>query len=137
MQYKSKQEVLRTIGSLPGMANLPVNDYSEEGGLADSFVVGLKEDREALKATQLRRFFHQIKFLQRQVERSNDASFDRTGIAQVMPVLAYAAGRALIPKDFYELMKLCFGQQKCRTKADFLSAANFLEAVMAYHKYHN
>lgn len=139
MAYKNKAEVLNRIRGLKSMADLPVGEYAEEEGLADSFIVALRDEkggRNALKPTQLRRFFHQVKLLARQAERSRDG-FDRTSLAQVMPFLAYAVGRELIPQDFYDLMKLSFGQQRCATKADFLNAANFLEAIMAFHKYHS
>ena len=43
MPYHTKQEVLNRISRLPNMASLPINDYAEEGGLADSFVVGLSQ----------------------------------------------------------------------------------------------
>ncbi|MDR3573124.1 MAG: type III-A CRISPR-associated protein Csm2 [Anaerolineaceae bacterium] len=127
------QQILKEIQKYPKMADLPVSKYAEEDGLADNFILAMKQSKKELKATQLRKFFHQIKHLQHEVKRSN--TFDRLQVASMMPILAYAVGRDLIPKDFYELMKLCFGQQRCQTKEDFLSSANFLEAVMAYHKY--
>jgi CRISPR-associated protein Csm2 len=96
--------------------------------------VGLVGNRDKeLKATQLRRFFHKIKQIQRQVEMTGKFKYEQ--VASVMPVLAYARGRKLIPEEFYELMKLCFGSEKCKSPEDFLAAASFLEAVMAYHKY--
>jgi CRISPR-associated protein Csm2 len=127
------QLVLREIQQYTKMSDLPVGKYAEEDGLADNFIQALKQSRKELKATQLRKFFHQIKHMQHEVQRSD--TFDRLQVAQMMPILAYAVGRDLIPKDFYELMKLCFGQQRCQTKEDFLASANFLEAIMAYHKY--
>jgi CRISPR-associated protein Csm2 len=128
----SVQQVLTEVKGLKAMAELPAERYAEENGLADSFVQGLKGD---LKPTQLRRVFHQIKDLRRQIK--HEAKFDRTKVTLVMPTLAYAVGRKLIPGDFYELMKLCFGQERCRTQTDFETAADFLEAIMAYHKYRN
>lgn len=126
----SVQQVLAEVKGLKAMADLPAERYAEENGLADSFVQGVKGD---LKPTQLRRVFHQIKDLRRQIK--HEAKFDRTKLALVMPTLAYAVGRKLIPVDFYELMKMCFGQERCRTQKDFETAADLLEAIMAYHKY--
>ena len=127
-------EIKQKVQNLPSMAALNVEDYAEEGGLADSLVnvVGSK-----LKPTQLRKVFHFVKDLQREYNSTNEAEFDRAKVAMIMPTLAYAVGRNLVPTDFYEVMKLCFGAQKCRTRQDFDSAANFLEAVMAYHKFRN
>ncbi len=124
------QQVLTEIQRLKVMSELPAERYAEENGLADSFVQGLKGD---LKPTQLRKVFHQIKDMRRQFKHD---TFERAQVALVMPTLAYAVGRKLIPNDFYNLMKLCFGQDKCKTKEDFETAAAFLEAIMAYHKYH-
>lgn len=124
------QQVLTEIKGIKAMSDLPAERYAEENGLADSFVQGLKGD---LKPTQLRKVFHQIKDMRHRFQREK---FERAKIAMVMPTLAYAAGRKLIPSDFYDLMKLCFGQERCKTQKDFETASDFLEAIMAYHKYH-
>lgn len=125
-------EVRNHIARLPNMAALDVKDYAEEEGLADSLVSAIGRD---LKPTQLRKIFHYVKDLQREYQDNPQVKFDRTKVAILMPSMAYAVGRKLIPADFYELMKTIFGSQKCQTREDFNSAANFLEAVMAYHKY--
>jgi CRISPR-associated protein Csm2 len=130
------KEILDEIKKLKSMADLSPEKYAEEGGLAESFVRELKKDRrKEMKATQLRKVFHQVKDLKREFKRPED--FSRGKIALIMPTIAYAVGRELIPPNFYELMKLCFGQDRCKTKADFDNAADFLEAIMAYHKYVN
>ena len=128
----SIQEVKNEIKTLPSMAALSPERYAEEGGLAESFVSHIYSD---LKPTQLRKVFHHVKDLQREF-RQTPESYSRAKIAMIMPTLAYAVGRKLIPLDFYELMKLCFGNEKCKTQADFERAAEFLEAIMAYHKYY-
>ncbi|MEM4204196.1 MAG: type III-A CRISPR-associated protein Csm2 [Candidatus Methanomethylicaceae archaeon] len=122
--------VIQFIQNLPSMSHLKPEDYAEVNGLAEQ--VGKQE----IKATQLRKIFHYIKDLKRQFQRSG-GSFDRAKVALIMPSLAYAKGRKLIPEEFYELLALCFGPQKCKSFADFESAANFLEAIMAYHKYYH
>jgi CRISPR type III-A-associated protein Csm2 len=124
-------QVLNEIKGLKAMSDLPAERYAEENGLADSFVQGLRGD---LKPTQLRKVFHQIKDMRHQFKHEK---FERAKVAMVMPTLAYSAGRKLIPGDFYELMKLCFGQERCKTDKDFEAATDFLEAIMAYHKYHD
>jgi CRISPR-associated protein Csm2 len=127
------QEVHRYVTNLPSMSKLDPAVYAEPGGLADAVVLSAGRD---LKATQLRKIFHYIKNLQRQFQKS-DVGFNRNKVALIMPSLAYAKGRRLIPDKFFDLLALCFGQAKCRTVEDFDSAANFLEAIMAYHKFHN
>jgi CRISPR type III-A-associated protein Csm2 len=113
------------------MASLSAIKYAEENGLADEFARNIKKE---LNPTQLRRFFHQVKDLQLRFEKENN--FDRAKIALIMPTLAYAVGRSLIPAEFYDLMKFCFGSEKCKTKADFENSVQFLEAILAYHKYY-
>jgi CRISPR type III-A-associated protein Csm2 len=122
---------LRSELGTKSMSELSAAKYAEENGLADQFARDIQSE---LKPTQLRRFFHQIKSLHRQFEKESE--FDRTKVALVMPALAYAVGRSLIPVDFYELMKFCFGAERCKTKADFENSVQFLEAILAYHKYY-
>jgi len=123
------QDVQKFIRALPSMSAVKPEDYAEKDGWAH--VVARTSD---IKPTQLRKVFHYIKDLKREFQR-NDESFDRSKVALLMPSLAYAQGRGHLPREFFELLILCFGQEKCKTALDFESAANFLEAIMAYHKY--
>ena len=125
------QQIFHDIEQLPSMSALPPEQFAEDEGLAESFIY----HNHDLKPNQLRRVFHHVKDLQR--ELAQGGTFDRSQVAMIMPLLAYGVGRGLIPENFYKLMKLCFGSAKCRTQADFDTAANFLEAIMAYHKYYD
>ena len=127
------QEVKRLIQALPSMSSLKPEEYAEKGGWAD-IVISTSSDR--LKANQLRKVFHHIKDLKREFQKV-DGSFNRGKVSMVMPLLAYAKGRGHLPQDFFELLSLCFGQDKCKTVDDFENAVNFLEAIMAYHKFYN
>ena len=127
-------EIKQEIQKLPSMSALKTEDYADEGKLAENLVLIVGK---ALKPTQLRKIFHHVKDLQKELESHHDEKFDRSKVALIMPALAYAVGRELIPKDFYEVMKMIFGAEKCKTREDFITAANFLEAVLAYHKYHD
>jgi len=126
-------EIKQQIQKLPSMSELKAEDYADEGKLAEQLVIAVGKD---LKPTQLRKIFHHVKDLQKELNNDPDKKFDRSKVALIMPALAYAVGRGLIPNDFYEVMKMVFGAEKCKTREDFITAANFLEAVMAYHKYH-
>lgn len=120
------------IEGLAHMKDLKVEDFAEEGGLAQSLIKDVGRD---LKATQLRRFFHYVKDIAQGYKLDGDKSFSRAEVAALMPLLAYAKGRGLIPENFYKVMKTIFGPKKCTDREDFLTAANFLEAIMAYHKF--
>ena len=129
------EQIKNHIQKLRSMSDLKPEDFAEEDGLADSLVQELKRLRRDLKPTQMRKVFHAIKDMRRKVERQQE--FDRTELALIMPMLAYAVGRDLLPRDFYDVLKLCLGSERLRSREDFLRAADFIEAVMAYHKYRN
>jgi CRISPR-associated protein Csm2 len=122
------RQIVERIRKLNHMSELKPEDFAEEDGLADKFARNVKDK---LKATQLRRFFHEIKNLKLQFKTT---AFNRTKIALLMPMLAYAKGRKVIPDAFYDLMKECFGSRLCQTSDDFDRAVDFLEAILAYHK---
>lgn len=132
-QANSIFDVQRFIQALPSMAELKPEDYAEKDGWAD--VVANTNTKNEMKATQLRKIFHYVKDLKREFEKNKN--FNRAKVALLMPSLAYAKGRGHLPEEFYNLFILCFGQDKCKTAADFNSAANFLEAILAYHKFYH
>lgn len=127
----SINDVLNIIRGLPSMSAIRPDDYADRDGWAD--VVARTSE---MKSTQLRKIFHYVKDLKREFQK-NDNSFNRAKVALLMPSLAYAKGRGLLPEDFYKLLTLCFSQDKCKTVADFNSTADFLEAILAYHKYYH
>jgi CRISPR-associated protein Csm2 len=133
MAYKI-QEILNEIKRLESMKDLDVSKFCEENGYADSLVQEFKKEKEELKATQLRKIFHALKVLQRETKFKE---FDRTKIMKLLPELAYASGRGLIPKSFYELMKICLGREKLKDKDDFERVMDFITAILAYHKMRN
>jgi CRISPR type III-A-associated protein Csm2 len=124
-------DVQKLIQVLPSMAAIKPDDFAEKDGWAD--VVARTPE---IKATQLRKIFHYIKDLKREFQKT-DSGFNRAKVALIMPSLAYAKGRKHLPEDFYNLLTLCFGQDKCKTAEDFNSATDFLEAILAYHKFYH
>ena len=142
MDAFSIDQVKQRIDSLKAMSELKPEEFCEEYGLADSLVRD-KKFRDKLKPTQLRKIFQELKIISREVEHSvkeetdYQETFDRTKLLKLMPMLAYAVGRDLIPKDFYDLIKSCMSQQKLKTKGDFLSFFRFMEAILAFHKFHS
>jgi CRISPR type III-A-associated protein Csm2 len=127
-------EVKAQLKEISVMTDLKLEDFAEEGKLADSIA---DHFGEKLKATQLRKVFHKIKLIEREVKKAHkqDEEFKRSSLLELMPILAYSTGRGLIPKEFYEILKECFSSERLKTNADFLRVAQFMEAIMAYHKY--
>jgi CRISPR-associated protein Csm2 len=115
---------------------LEVEDFAEPGYLADRLA---RDYKGRLKATQLRRVFHTIKDIERGLrgdEKQPLAQKERARILPLLPELAYARGRDLIPQDFYDLMKACMSAGKLKTVGDFRRLTRFLEAILGYHKYY-
>lgn len=121
---------------------LQLEDFAEEGKLADNLAKHYLSDGDKLKATQLRRFFHAIKNIERGMKGKSgedETALPKSVRAELLPLLpelAYARGRGLIPDDFYQLLKTCLSSQKLKTVADFKRLVAFLTAIMAYHKFH-
>lgn len=115
---------------------LHVKDFAGTGDLADQLARGYGD---RLKATQLRRVFHTIKDIERGLPREDRKLTDQelAEILPLLPELAYARGRDLIPQDFYELMRACMDKGKLRTVSDFRLLTRLLEAILGYHKYYD
>ncbi len=128
------QPVIDRIKQLNRLSELDVKEFALEGGLADQVVQAI--GTASLKPTQLRKVFHTLKTMQQRVKQLNsDQPFNSAELLQLMPTLAYAVGRELIPKDFYQLLREVFKPDRLPTNADFLRAFEFVEAILAYHKY--
>lgn len=119
---------------------LRIEDFAEEKKVADQLA---REFRKSLKPTQLRRIFHAIKEVERnlkEVTKDDDkkelTSQNRSRIFRLLPELAYARGRLLIPQKFYRLMRISLGTEKLKTVKDLRVFIEFLTAMLAYHKYH-
>jgi CRISPR type III-A-associated protein Csm2 len=83
-----------------------------------------------LNPTQLRRVFHE--FRQILGDYGNDPRAAERRLVMFRPKLAYAFGRGLMPRWFYELMKECISRVKDKNDAKVLD--DFLTAFLAYHK---
>lgn len=129
------QRRLRETGTLSVL--LKPEDFALEGMVADTIA---RDHQKDLKPTQTRRVFNTIKQVERQNRRmADDAALsneDRTRLTLLAPELAYAAGRGLIPMDFYEVLRDCLKSDKLRTMGDLRRLVQFLSAVVAYQKYH-
>lgn len=118
-------------------ALLPIEEFAEQGKLADQLA---EEFRTTLKPTQLRKIFHEIKAIEGRFRGKKGSipidSESKMEIRLLIPELAYARGRDLIPQKFYELIRRCLSDQKLQTVADFRRLSQLLTALLAYHKYH-
>jgi len=136
--YLQFDQILEKIRGLPcGMKSLEDEDLAPERKLADSaayFFVKKDENekKDRLKPTQLRKVFHTLK----SIERRQAGLFQRGHVISILPELAYAYSRDLIPKEFYNLMKECLSERNLKDEEDFSKLMRFLEALLAYHRFH-
>ncbi len=116
---------------------LDLEDFAEPGKLADGLA---QEFRGELKPTQLRKVFAGIKDIARGMKGRTASDTltkeDRSRILPLVPALAYARGRELIPEKFYNLMSTCLSNAKLNTVGDFQRLDEFLTAILAYQKFH-
>lgn len=116
---------------------LTPEQFAERGRVADELA---REYVKEMKPTQLRKVFHALKEKERTFKGKNDEdeldSKSKSAIRLFIPELAYAHGRKLIPKGFYDLMCLCFGSDKLQKVGDLRVLMQFLTAILAYHKFH-
>jgi CRISPR-associated protein Csm2 len=139
MPNKDANQVIDEISKLATMRDLSPSRFADETGLANTLAKSFGKD--GLKATQLRKVFHALKEIERKVNREikggrkkkND-TFETQELTLLMPDLAYAKGRGLIPDEFYKVLRLSL-RDKVKTYEDFERAMQFIEAVMAYHKF--
>lgn len=125
-------DVIGKIKALNTFSAIDPEFYAKENGAAH---VVAKDVKKTMKITQLRKFFGHIKKIQAKYKgKSADTSIEKSDIFLLMPELAYALGRNLISKKFYELMKLSLDPQKISKVKDFNCFVDFLSAVLAYYK---
>lgn len=134
----TKDNILNELSKQGTLTDLmPIEEFAEPEQLADQLA---REFRTSLKPTQLRKVFHTIKAIERRFKGRGDSeplnSQDKMSIRLLIPELAYARGRELLPTKFYELMRHCLSENKLKTVGDFRRLAQFLTALLAYHKYH-
>ncbi|MCD6519489.1 MAG: type III-A CRISPR-associated protein Csm2 [Anaerolineae bacterium] len=137
MVIQTARGLLERLQQKKGLAELITpEDFCDEGAVASA----LARDKR-LKSSQLRRVFGAVRTLERQVARENDETelnlHIRQRLALLRAELAYAKGRKLIPKDFYQVMTKCLQKDHLSTVADLRRLGEFLSAVVAYQKYHN
>ena len=138
-QQQSLSELVKNfVQKVKGqLRNLPIDDLVLPDGELDKIARQLKG---SLKSTQLRRVFHDLKRLEQQARRQR-SKFDpriRTQIALTLPELAYAYGRDVIPKEFYDLMKALLHppDQRFQGYEDVERLMQILTTILAYHKFY-
>ncbi|MBC7230897.1 MAG: type III-A CRISPR-associated protein Csm2 [Actinobacteria bacterium] len=123
------------IKSLRKMSELEVEDMIT---LAEEMGRRLSSREVDLKRSQIRRFLDAVKKIEAQVKR-NPEQFSRESLLLLKPKLAYATGRLREGKNnplgpFQEVIDPAIDRVK--DYADFMRFANFMESIIAYHRFH-
>ncbi|MCP8309197.1 MAG: type III-A CRISPR-associated protein Csm2 [archaeon] len=115
-------EKIKNISSLKELKPEKINEFASN--LAKDLI---KEIREDITTTQLRKVYGEIKRLQR------EETFDEKKLYILDPRLAYATAREKKLNDIYAIFKECL--PKIKEKPDLNMFTYILEAIVAYHKY--
>lgn len=130
-------KVKQKIEELTKLSELKVEEFAPEGGYADKIAQEIKGHE--LKPTQLRKFFDELRSIQREMKIGKDWEEVKDRVLLLTPILAYASARKvgrkpLIPREFYKLISACIN--KVKTKEDFETFVEFFQSIVAYHKYY-
>ncbi len=120
--------VVNYLNSLNKFSEIDVENFLKHGGVCEAIGAGID-----FKTTQLRKLFHSIKSIKQEVKKGG-MKLHKLRV-KLMPVLAYARGRDLIDKEFFEFSQVCL--TKIQDNYDFEVFSEIFEAIVAYHRYYN
>jgi len=123
-------EIVKKVGALGKLEDLSADDLVE---FCDQFGNELKEDK--VTTSQMRKVFNEIKSMHRETRSpGHQEAFNPDRVKLLKPKIAYLAGRETRLKPFKRVMDALI--DKVRDEHDFGRLADFMEAVIAYHKYY-
>lgn len=109
-----------------------INLSSGEAYKIGEFFSGKKKGSpEPLNTNQLRKYFEQIT----NAVRLDDFTEKRNALFKVLPQIAYAVGRKVCPKKFYDLIDACISKSTLTDNEDINTFVDFLTAIVAYSKF--
>lgn len=131
------RNILTGIEQLGKLKDLDIKKISDEKGYADLLAKKLR----GMKTGQIRKFFGEIKNIEKKLIGGENWKNVETEFYQLKPRLAYASGRGLIPEEFYSVVKTALNKvdigSDTEKKENFKMLVKILEAIVAYHKFHN
>ncbi|MDI9609342.1 MAG: type III-A CRISPR-associated protein Csm2 [Candidatus Verstraetearchaeota archaeon] len=130
-------EVRSAITKLNRMSDLKAKDFADLEGYAAKVAKSLGKESNS----QLRKFFEPLVEIESRLKRGESWGKLEGKLHMSIPMLAYAVGRDLVPRSFFELMEVCIkkvvveGDTDDQKKESFGRFMEFLRAIVAYNKY--
>lgn len=122
-------DVASRLRSLPNMGSLTadvlVKDAEEVGNCLAKEI--------GLKTSQIRKFLDAVNRIKAESEGRKDYDY-QTQVVLLKPKIAYAAGRHKEVKFLMTVLDPCMS--KVNNGSDFQQFFRFVEAIVAYHRYH-
>lgn len=124
--------VVREVSQLHSLESLSAERLVEMASQMGDFLA----NRIRLKTSQIRKFLDAVNEIKtKSVQQATEDAFYRSECMLLKPKLAYAAGRQ--PAEVKPLMSVlvpCI--DRVYNKKDFSNFYRFVEAIMAYHRFH-
>lgn len=103
-------------------------------------IQGNRPGREAMTTSQIRNFFGEVRRIQAKIQQSEFEGANKTSFLLLRPKLAYAQARVIskVGKSRIEDFRNVIDRAHIavRDKEHFQNFVDFLEAVLAYHKFY-
>lgn len=122
-------KVASELRSLPNMGSLTADalvKYADEVG--DCLANQIR-----LKTSQIRKFLDAVNRIKAKSQDKEKCDY-RTEVVLLKPAIAYAAGRHTEVKHLMAVLEPCMS--KVSNANDFQQFSRFVEAIVAYHRYH-
>jgi len=127
----SPEQIAREIKGLERMSELSAEKLVSFADNLGEFLA----KRARLKTSQIRKFLDAVNSIKsRGRAKKEETSFFQRETLLLKPKLAYAAGRQNEVKPLMEVLDPCM--DKVKNEQDFLCFSRFVEAIIAYHRFH-
>jgi CRISPR-associated protein Csm2 len=124
-------QVVGEVSQLQNLESLSAERLVEMASQMGDFLA----NRIRLKTSQIRKFLDAVNEIKsKSVQQKPDDAFFRSECMLLKPKLAYAAGRQDEVKPLMSVLGPCI--DRVHKKEDFSNFYRFVEAIMAYHRFH-
>ena len=125
------RDLATKIGKLEKMAQFSPEDLVKSAEMMGDLLANTAR----LKTSQIRKFLDAVNTIKSKGMGRKEASFFEKETILLKPRLAYAAGRNKEVRPLMEVLDPCMS--KVKDEADFFNFSRFVEAIVAYHRFHS